>query len=131
MRTSVEQLDTFKHLPGMKVYEAVTAQTGVARMRITEKPYDNKVLRQAIQACVDADRMLQIAYRGLGAPGEDHHVSPVHPEYAQLPKQKQEYALAKRLMVDAGLFRWHRSQDRLRRQARPGSRTPSRRWPRW
>lgn len=102
MRTSVEQLDTIKTLPGMKVYEAVTAQTGVARMRITEKPFDNKKLRQAIQACVDADRMLQIAYRGLGAPGEDHHVSPVHPEYAQLPKQKQDYALAKKLLADAG-----------------------------
>ncbi len=102
MRTSVEQLDTIKTLPGMKVYEAVTAQTGVARMRVTEKPFDNKKLRQAIQACVDADRMLQIAYRGLGAPGEDHHVSPVHPEYAQLPKQKQDYALAKKLLADAG-----------------------------
>ena len=102
MRTSVEQLDTFKNLPGMKVYEAVTAQTGVARMRVSEKPFDNKLLRQAIQACVDADRMLQIAYRGLGAPGEDHHVSPVHPEHAKMPKQKQDYALAKKLLADAG-----------------------------
>ena len=102
MRTSVEQLDTFKNLPGMKVYEAVTAQTGVARMRVSEKPFDNKLLRQAIQACVDADRMLQIAYRDLGVPGEDHHVSPVHPEYAKMPKQKQDYALAKKLLADAG-----------------------------
>ena len=102
MRTSVEQLDTMKVLPGMKVYEAVTAQTGVARMRITEKPFDNKKLRQAMQACVDADRMLEIAYRGLGAPGEDHHVAPVHPEYAKLPKQKQDYDLAKKLLGEAG-----------------------------
>ena len=102
MRTSVEQIDTIRNLPGMKIYQAVTAQAGVARMRVTEKPFDNKKLRQALQACVDPDRMLQIAYRGLGAPGEDHHVSPVHPEYAELPKQKQDYELAKKLLSEAG-----------------------------
>ncbi len=102
MRTSVEQVDTIRNLPGMKVYEAITAQAGVARMRVTEKPFDNKKLRQAIQACVDPGRMLDIVYQGRGAIGEDHHVAPVHPEYAPLPKQKQDYDLAKKLLVEAG-----------------------------
>ena len=102
MRPSVEQLSTLANLPGIEVYEVVTAQTGVARMRITEKPFDNKKLRQAIQACVDAQRILDVAYQGLGAPGEDHHVSPVHPEYAKLPAQKQDYGLAKKLLAEAG-----------------------------
>jgi peptide/nickel transport system substrate-binding protein len=102
MRPSVEQLGTLKNLPNIKVYEVVTAQTGVARMRVTEKPFDNKKLRQAFQACIDVPRILEVAYQGLGAPAEDHHVAPVHPEYAKLPKQKQDYNLAKKLLTDAG-----------------------------
>ena len=102
MRPSVEQLSTLANLPGIEVYEVVTAQTGVARMRITEKPFDDKRVRQAFQACIDASRVLEIAYQGLGAPGEDHHVSPIHPEYAKQPPQKQDYALARKLLAEAG-----------------------------
>lgn len=102
MRTSVEQVQTVQNLPGIEVYEAITAQTGVARFRVTEEPYGNKKLRQAVQACVDPKRMLEVVYLDRGAIGEDHHVSPVHPEYAELPKQKQDYELAKKLMAEAG-----------------------------
>lgn len=102
MRPSVEQLGTVRALPKIKVYEVVTAQTGVARMRITEKPFDNKRVRQGFQAAVDAERILQIAYQNLGVRGEDHHVSPVHPEYAALPKQKQDFARAKKYLAEGG-----------------------------
>ena len=44
----------------------------------------------------------KIAYRNKGAAGEDHHVSPIHPEYAKLPKLKQDHAKAKKLLADAG-----------------------------
>ena len=102
MRTSVEHVGTIRALPNINLHEAVTAQTGVARMRVTEKPFDNKKLRQAFQAAVDNDRVLELAYQNLGAPGEDHHVSPIHPEYAELPKQKQDYDLARKLLAEAG-----------------------------
>lgn len=102
MRPSVEQLSTLASLPDIEVYKVVTAQAGVARMRVTEKPFDNKKVRQAFQACIDAGRVLEVAYQGLGAIGEDHHVSPVHPEYAKMPAQKQDYALAKKLLAEAG-----------------------------
>ena len=101
-QVSVEQVATAAALPGITVHEGVTAQTGVARMRITEAPFDNKKLRQAIQACVDPARMLEVVYLNRGAVGEDHHVSPIHPEYAQLPARKQDYALAKKLLAEAG-----------------------------
>ncbi len=101
-QTSIEQVETIKNIPGLKIYERVTAQTGIARMHVTAAPYDNKKLRQAIQACVDHDKMLQIVYRGRGGPAEDHHVAPIHPEYAELPKLKQDYAKAKKLLAEAG-----------------------------
>ncbi len=101
-RTSVEQVDTIRAIPHLGLYQTVTAQTGVARMKVTEPPFDNKLVRQAIQACIDHARLLEIAYQSLGARGEDHHVSPIHPEYAELPPLKQDYARARKLLADAG-----------------------------
>ena len=99
----VEQLDVVKQLPDIQLYEAVTAQTGVARMQMDKKPFDDVRVRKAIRLCQDHDRLLALAYRGKGAPAEDHHVAPIHPEYAALPKQKQDYAMAKKLLAEAGL----------------------------
>lgn len=101
-RTSVEQVGAVRAIPNLDIYETVTAQTGVARMKVTEAPFDNILVRKAIQACIDHAKLLEIAYQGLGAPGEDHHVSPIHPEYAKLPMLKQDYAKAKKLLSEAG-----------------------------
>jgi peptide/nickel transport system substrate-binding protein len=101
-QTSVEQTGAIKSIPHLNLLQAVTAQTGVARMKMDTAPFDNQHLRQAILACIDHQKWLEIVYQGLGAPAEDHHVSPVHPEYAVLPKQKQDYAKAKALLAKAG-----------------------------
>lgn len=101
-RTGIEQVATHEAIPNLTVYSTLTAQCGVARMRVTEKPFDNKLLRQAIQACVDNEEVLRIVYQGRGAVGEDHHVAPIHPEYADLPRLKQDYALAKKRLAEAG-----------------------------
>ncbi len=101
-RTGIEQVATHEAIPNLTVYSTLTAQCGVARMRVTEKPFDNKALRQAIQACVDQDEILRIVYQGRGAVGEDHHVAPIHPEYADLPRLKQDYDLARKRMAEAG-----------------------------
>ncbi|MCG8597395.1 MAG: ABC transporter substrate-binding protein [Kiloniellales bacterium] len=101
-RFDVNQLEVAERIPGVVVNTAITAQTGVARMHVDKAPFDNKMLRQAVQACVDHEAILQIAYRGKGAPGEDHHVAPIHPEYAELPKLKQDHERAKQLLKEAG-----------------------------
>jgi peptide/nickel transport system substrate-binding protein len=101
-QTSVEQTAAIKSIPHLNLMQAVTAQTGVARMKMDTAPFDNQHLRQAILACIDHQKWLDIVYQGLGAPAEDHHVSPVHPEYAKLPKQTQDYAKAKALLAKAG-----------------------------
>ncbi len=102
LRTSVEQVDTIRAIPTLRLLEAATASTGLARMKVTAKPFDDLRVRRAIQACVDHERWLELTYRGFGGVGEDHHVSPIHPEYAELPRLKQDYALAKKLLADAG-----------------------------
>lgn len=98
----VEQLEVVAAIPDTQVYEAVTAQTAVARMQMDVAPFDDIRIRQAVRLCQDHARLLELAYRGKGAPAEDHHVAPVHPEYAKLPIQKQDIAKAKQLLAEAG-----------------------------
>ena len=98
----IGQTDMIGRIPGAVLFEAVTAQTGVARMQVDQAPFDNKKLRQAVQACTDHAKVLEIVLRGKGAPGEDHHVAPIHPEYAKLPPLKQDFDKAKALLKEAG-----------------------------
>ena len=99
---SPDQIEMAWAIGNVKLYEAVTAQTAVARMRVDKAPFDKPAVRRAIQACIDHQRLLELGYRGRGAVGEDHHVAPIHPEYAKLPPQRQDYDLAKRLLAEAG-----------------------------
>ncbi len=99
---SVEQLPVLQALPNVQLFKAVTAQTAVARMSSEAKPFDDVRVRKAIRVCQDHDKLLQLAHAGQGAPAQDHHVSPIHPDYSPQPANKQDYALAKKLLADAG-----------------------------
>ena len=46
--------------------------------------------------------ILQLGYAGLGTVGENHHVSPIHPEYFALPKKNRDIEGAKKLMAESG-----------------------------
>ena len=98
----IAQTEAVEAIPDAVLQQAVTAQTGVARMRILDKPFRDKRVRQAIVASMDHKAILDAAYRGRGAIGENHHVAPVHPDYFELPKLKQDHERAKALLLDAG-----------------------------
>ena len=95
-------IETVKRLPFVDIHEATTAQTAVMRFRITEKPFDNPKVRQAIAACMDHQEILDKAFKGLGQVAENHHVCPIHPEYAALPPLKRDIEKAKALLAEAG-----------------------------
>ena len=61
-----------------------------------------KKVRQALQACINHSQVLDLAYRGKGVAGEDHHVAPIHPEYFKLPAMKPDVEKAKALLKEAG-----------------------------
>ena len=98
----VEQLDVVKKMAGAQLYEAVTAQTGVARMQVDQKPFDDVRVRTAVRICQDHERLLELAYRGKGAPAQDHHVAPVHPDYAKMETPKIDYERSRKLLAEAG-----------------------------
>jgi peptide/nickel transport system substrate-binding protein len=82
--------------------EVATATTLVARTNVTNKPYDDQRVRNALQMAVDNNAVLQLGYGGRGTVGENHHVSPIHPEYAELPKKQRDVEGAKKLLEEAG-----------------------------
>ena len=102
-RLPVEAIDTIKRIPGLELAPQTTAQTAVMRFRVTEKPFDNKKIRQAIAACMDHEEINRIAFRGLGVAAENHHVCPIHPEYVRLPALKRDPEKAKALLREAGV----------------------------
>jgi peptide/nickel transport system substrate-binding protein len=87
---------------GLGKSEVATATTLVARTNVTHKPYDDQRVRNALQMAVDNNAVLQLGYNGRGTVGENHHVSPIHPEYYPLPKKTRDAAGAKKLMAEAG-----------------------------
>ena len=94
----LDQLDAL----GAVRNEIATANTVVARMNVSQEPYTDKRVRQALQAAVDNAVVLELGISGKGSVAENHHVSPIHPEYAELPKQTRDPAKAKALLEEAG-----------------------------
>ncbi|CRL14144.1 ABC transporter substrate-binding protein [Phaeobacter italicus] len=89
--------------------EVVTMSTIVVRPnQLAEvdgkKPYADKRVRQALAMAVDNNVCLELGYGGRGQPAENHHVGPIHPEYAELPARKVDPAAAKALMEEAGML---------------------------
>jgi len=95
-------LESAKNIPGVKVVSVPSAQTGVIRMKVDKKPFDDIRVRKAVQKCCDAQRQLKITQQDLGIVGEHHHVATIHPEYFKLGPVKQDIAGAKKLLEEAG-----------------------------
>ncbi|QAX29459.1 ABC transporter substrate-binding protein [Leisingera sp. NJS204] len=94
---------------GYKKSEVVTMSSIVIRTnQLAEfdgkKPYADKRVRKAIQMAVDNSVCLELGYGGRGEPAENHHVGPIHPEYAELPPQKVDPEGARALMEEAGMM---------------------------
>ncbi len=91
----LDTLDLVRH-------EVVTAATVVARMNVNNPPYDDRRVRRAIQLSVDNAVVLQLGFGGAGTVAENHHVAPIHPEYAKLPEVKRDPEESRRLLTEAG-----------------------------
>ena len=81
---------------------AVTATTMVARMNMQAGPFTDQKVRQAMQLAIDNAVVLELGVAGLGSVAENHHVAPVHPEYAEIPKVAPDPAAAFAMLTEAG-----------------------------
>ncbi len=102
LQVDAVQLNAMKAFPHVKVYSVETTQTAVMRMHPDVEQFKDKRVRKAMRLAIDRDKVIQTALLGAGVPGEDHHVAPSHPEYAELPKYGRDIEKAKALLAEAG-----------------------------
>jgi peptide/nickel transport system substrate-binding protein len=86
---------------GMKVLNATTGAWQPFTMRIDQKPFDDVKVRQAFRLIVDREAMIDQAYAGFGAIGNDMY-APYDPGTPQLPQRQQDLEQAKALLKQAG-----------------------------
>lgn len=100
-QTAGDFVEVFDQL-GWTKSEAVTAATIAVRFNQDNPPYDNREVRKALQLAVDNGIVLELGYASLGLEAENHHVAPIHPEYAELPPLTVDPAGAKAALDAAG-----------------------------
>lgn len=96
-----EFVDLFSAV-GWEQSAVVTAATVVIRPNQNNAPYDNVMVRRAIAMAVDPQVCLDLGINGQGVLGENHHVAPIHPEYAELPPITIDKDAAYQMLVDSG-----------------------------
>jgi peptide/nickel transport system substrate-binding protein len=100
-RTDGDFVEIFDGL-GWTKSEAVTSATLAVRFNQLSDLYKDVNVRKAMQMAVDNAVVLELGYANLGGPAENHHVCPIHPEYAELPPLVVDPAKAKEMIDTAG-----------------------------
>ncbi|MCC1493573.1 ABC transporter substrate-binding protein [Cognatishimia sp. F0-27] len=93
---------------GWEKSEVVTGATVVLRFNQQTPvgdmvPYEDVRVRKALQMAVDNQICLELGYAGLGVVAENHHVAPVHPEYADIGGTEVNPDGAAALLEEAGM----------------------------
>ena len=99
---NVEQLDLYKAMPHVTIYEVTTAEAAVVRMQVDQDPFKDPKVRKAVRLATDQGKTLEISQKNLGTEAEHHHVCPIHPDYKKLPFMGRDIETAKKLLAEAG-----------------------------
>jgi len=99
--TSADTLSQAEQL-GLINSEIATGSTIVARFNVGNPPYGDDKVRRAAQLAVDNAAVLRIGLDGHGTVAANHHVGPMHAEYADIGPAARDVAEAKALLAAAG-----------------------------
>ncbi len=107
-RIDGEFVDIFDTFEGWTKSSTVTANTIVIRTNqkalVDGKAiYSDVRVRRALAMAVDNETCLILGFAGNGQVAENHHVCPIHPEYAKLPPLVVDRDQAMALMEEAGM----------------------------
>ena len=105
-QTAGDFIEVFDGL-GYEKSEANTAAAFVVRPNSKtevdgQAVYSDNRVRRALAMAVDNAVVLELGFSGNGTTGENHHVSPLHPEYADIGAPVPDPAAAKALMDETG-----------------------------
>jgi len=100
----IEVLDAL----GLERSETVTARTVVVRPNQAAvvdgaKPYTDRRVRRALAMAINNEICLDLGYSGRGEVAANHHVCPIHPEYADIGPPEYDPDGARALMAEAGM----------------------------
>lgn len=89
--------------------ESVSANTLVLRTNRDaevdgQKPYADARVRRALALACDNAILLELGYANQGTLAENHHVCPIHPEYADIGAPVRDAEAARALMEEAGML---------------------------
>ncbi|MFY0311516.1 ABC transporter substrate-binding protein [Leisingera sp. D0M16] len=103
-----EYVDIFTSI-GWNVSESVSANTLVLRTNRDaevdgKQPYADARVRRALALACDNAVLLELGYDGRGTLAENHHVCPIHPEYADIGAPVRDAEAARQLMEEAGML---------------------------
>ena len=94
---------TLEAHPETKVLETASPTYLGLAMNMTVKPFDNVLVRKAIQAATDREAIRQSALLGKGSIANDHPIAPTDPHFAsQYAPPAYDVDLAKSLLEQAG-----------------------------
>ena len=71
-------------------------------MNVNAEPYGDPRVRRAAQLAVDNAVVLELGLNNKGLPAANHHVSPVHIEYADIGPHVRDVEQARKLLAEAG-----------------------------
>ncbi|MES0826567.1 ABC transporter substrate-binding protein [Ruegeria sp. SCP11] len=103
-----EFVDIYESI-GWNQSESVSANTMVLRTnRDAEvdgvKPYEDARVRRALAMACDNAILLELGYANRGTLGENHHVCPIHPEYADIGAPQKDVEGARALLEEVGML---------------------------
>jgi len=87
---------------GWNKSEAISANSLVLRTNQTNAPYDDVRVRRALALACNNEVLMELGVNGLGTVAENHHVCPIHPEYADIGPAEYDPEAARALMEEAG-----------------------------
>lgn len=107
-RVDGDFIEVFDSLEGWVMSETPTANTIVIRGNQTaevdgRQPYADQRVRRALAMAVSNAICLELGFSDNGTVADNHHVAPLHPEYADIGPPRLDPAAAKALMDDAGM----------------------------
>ena len=103
-QVAISAIPALEGEPDIKLMEVATSGWIGMPMRNDIPPFDNKLVRQAMQAAADRELIKQTAQGGRGAIAYDHPVPPNHPLFSAEASAKVRYDpdRARELLEEAG-----------------------------
>ncbi|UXX83137.1 ABC transporter substrate-binding protein [Roseovarius pelagicus] len=101
-------VEVFGGMDGWVENDIITAATIVIRPNQKAEvdgttPYADVRVRRALQLAMSNEILLELGYSDRGILAENHHISPLHPEYTAMPLPEYDPAAARALMAEAGM----------------------------